>query len=223
MEIKLTRENIKAFILDIIAAGTDTSAITTEWALSELINHPNIMKKVVEEIDQVVGKERLLQESDIPNLPYLQAIVKESLRLHPSAPLIQRLSTEDSIIGGYHIPAKTPIFFNVWSVGRDPSHWENPLEFRPERFEEKYFDLRGQNFQLLPFGSGRRMCPGISLGLMLVHVTLGCMIQCFDWKAGEDGNLTSVDMEEGVGLTISRANPLVCVPVTRLDPIPLSM
>ncbi|CAI9301315.1 unnamed protein product [Lactuca saligna] len=223
MEIKMTRENIKAFILDIIAAGTDTSAITTEWALAELVNHPNIMRKAVKEIEKVVGKDRLLQESDIPNLPYLQAIVKESLRLHPAAPVILRHSTEDCTLGGYLIPAKTSILFNVWGVGRDPSYWENPLEFRPERFEEKQFDLRGQQFQLLPFGSGRRMCPGISLGLMLVHVTLGCMIQCFDWKAGKDGNLTSVDMEEGIGITIPRANPLVCVPVTRLDPIALSI
>ncbi|KAL4558112.1 hypothetical protein LXL04_036308 [Taraxacum kok-saghyz] len=134
------------------------------------------MKKAVEEIDRVVGKNRLLRESDIPNLPYLQSVVKESLRLHPAAPLIQRLSTDDCTVGGYHIPANTPIFFNVWSVGRDPSHWENPLEFRPERFEEKQFDLRGQNFGLLPFGSGRRMCPGISLGLMLIHVTVGCIL-----------------------------------------------
>ncbi|KAL4558114.1 hypothetical protein LXL04_036310 [Taraxacum kok-saghyz] len=223
MEIKMTRDNIKAFILDIIVAGTDTSAITTEWAMAELINNPKIMKKAVEEIDRVVGKERLLRESDIPNLPYLQSIVKESLRLHPAAPLIHRLSTEDCSVGGYHIPVNTPIFFNVWSVGRDPSHWENPLEFRPKRFEEKQFDLRGQHFELLPFGSGRRMCPGILLGLMLIHVTLGCMIQCFDWKAGEDGDLSSVDMEEGIGLMISRANPLVCVLVTRLDPISLSM
>ncbi|KAI3750208.1 hypothetical protein L2E82_20837 [Cichorium intybus] len=223
MEIKMTRDNIKAFILDIFGAGTDTSAITTEWALAELVNHPNIMKKVVEEIDQVVGKDRLLQESDIPNLPYLQAIVKESLRLHPTAPVVQRISTEDSIIGGYHIPKDTIIFYNIWSVGRDPAYWENPLEFKPERYEENQLDVRGQHFQLLPFGSGRRMCPGTSLGLMVVYVTLGRMVQCFDWKAGKDGNLTTVDMEEGIGITLPRANPLVCVPVARLDPLPFSM
>ncbi|KAL4558110.1 hypothetical protein LXL04_036306 [Taraxacum kok-saghyz] len=222
MEIKMTRDNIKAFILDIFGAGTDTYAITTEWALAELVNHPKIMKKALEEIDQVVGKDRLLQESDIPNLPYLQAIVKESLRLHPTAPIVQRISTKDSTIGGYDIPADTVIFYNIWSVGRDPAHWENPLEFWPERFIEKQMDVRGQSFELLPFGSGRRMCPGTSLGLMVVYVTLGCMIQCFDWKAGKNGDLSSVDMEEGIGITLPRANPLVCVPVARLDPIPFS-
>ncbi|PWA63070.1 cytochrome P450 [Artemisia annua] len=222
MEMKLTTDSIKAFILDIFAAGTETSAITVEWTLAELINHPNIMKKAVEEIDQVVGKNRLLQESDIPNLPYLQAIVKESLRLHPVAPLIQRLSTEDCTLGGYHIPANTTIFINVWEVGRDPGHWENPLEFMPERFENKQLDVRGRHFQLVPFGGGRRMCPGTSLALMVVHVTLGSMIQCFNWKAGKAGDLNSIDMEEGIGVALPRANPLVCIPVARLHPIPLS-
>nr|XP_043637593.1 cytochrome P450 93A3-like [Erigeron canadensis] len=223
MEIKLTREHVKAFILDIMGAGTHSSAITTEWALAELINHPKIMKKAVEEIDQVVGKNRLLQEADIPNLPYLQAIVKESLRLHPAAPVIQRQSIVDCTVGGYKIPAKTTIFFNVWSLGRDPTYWESPLEFRPERFAEKQMDVKGQNFQLLPFGSGRRMCPGTSLALMVIHVTLGSMIQCFEWKAGWDGNQTSVDMEEGTGITIPRANPLVCIPAARIDPVFLCM
>nr|XP_043638517.1 cytochrome P450 93A2-like [Erigeron canadensis] len=225
MEIKLSRENIKAFILDIFAAATDTTASTIEWGLSELINHPNIMKKAREEIHQAVGENRLLQESDIPNLPYLQAIVKETLRLHPGAPVIARQSTEDSTVVGYHIPAKTHIFINVWALGRDPNHWENPHEFRPERFQEKEneLDVRGQHFHMLPFGSGRRMCPGISLAKFMVHTTLGTMIQCFDWKAGKDGNLPRVDMKEGFGLTLTRANHLVCVPVARVDPIPFSM
>ncbi|KAK1412899.1 hypothetical protein QVD17_34488 [Tagetes erecta] len=208
---------------DILGAGTDTSAISVEWALAELINHPNIMRKAVEEIDQVVGKNRLVQESDIPDLPYLQAIVKESLRLHPTAPMILRLSTQDCTVGGYRIPANTTTLVNVWSLGRDPMVWECPLEFMPERFEGKPLDVRGQHFNLLPFGSGRRICPGTSLGLLMIHVTLGAMIQCFEWKAGEHGNLASVDMEEGVGITLPRANPLICVPVVRLDPIPFQL
>ncbi|XP_076899792.1 cytochrome P450 93A3-like [Bidens hawaiensis] len=221
-ETDLTRENIKAFILNIFVAGTDNSAIITEWALSELINHPNVMKKAIEEIDNIVGKNRLLQESDIPNLPYLQAIVKETLRLHPPVPMIPRKSTDDRTVAGYHIQANTSIFINVWALGRDPNYWENPLEFRPERFEEKLMDVRGQHFELLPFGSGRRMCPGTSLGLNMVYATFGAMIQCFEWKTGKDGNLSNVDMEEGCGLNLPRANPLVCVPVARLHPIPLS-
>nr|XP_043605852.1 cytochrome P450 93A2-like [Erigeron canadensis] len=225
MEIKLSRENIKAFILDIFLAAIDTSAATMEWGLSQLINHPDIMKKAREEIHQVVGENRLLQESDIPNLPYLQVIVKETLRLHPAVPVFIRKSTEDVMVAGYHIPEETLVFINVWALGRDPNHWESPHEFRPERFQgkENELDVRGQHFHILPFGSGRRMCPGISLAHFIVHTTLGTMIQCFDWKAGKDGNLQSVDMEEGYGLTLTRANHLVCVPVARIDPIPFSM
>ncbi|CAN1303637.1 Cytochrome P450 93A3 [Linum perenne] len=217
-EIRLSRENIKAFILDIFAAGTDTSAITTEWALAELINHLDILTKLQQEIDSVVGKSRMVQELDIPNLPYLQAVVKETLRLHPTGPLIVRESTEDCEIQGYNISARTRLFVNVWAIGRDPNHWEEPLEFRPERFIDgkgSHVEVRGQHFEMLPFGSGKRGCPGTTLALHMVQTTLAVMVQCFEWKVDGD-----VDMEEGVGLTLPRANPLVCVPVARLHPFP---
>ncbi|XP_062167331.1 cytochrome P450 93A3-like [Alnus glutinosa] len=225
-EMRLTRENIKAFILDIFGAGTDTSAITTEWALAELINHPIVMNRARQEIDSVVGKSRLVEESDITNLPYLQAIVKETLRLHPTGPIIVRESSEHCTVGGYEIPAKTRLFVNVWAIGRDPKHWENPLEFRPERFnisesegsEKSQLDVTGQHFHLLPFGSGRRGCPGASLALQVVPTTLATMIQSFEWKVvGEDG---AINMEEGPGLTLPRAHPLICVPAARLHPFP---
>lgn len=223
-EIKLTRENIKAFVLDIFAAGTDTSAITTEWALAELINHPNIMEKAREEIDSVVGKTRLVEETDIDNLPYLQAIMKETLRLHPTGPMIVRQSTDTCTIGGYEIPAGTQLFVNVWALGRDSNHWDNPLEFRPERFLSSeghgtnQLDVKGQHFHLLPFGSGRRRCPGITLALQMVQPTLAAMIQCFEWKVS--GGNGSIEMEEGPGLTLPMAHPLSCVPVARLNPFP---
>uniref|UniRef100_A0A803P5Y1 Cytochrome P450 n=1 Tax=Cannabis sativa TaxID=3483 RepID=A0A803P5Y1_CANSA len=191
-EFKLTRENIKAFILDIFTAGSDTSALTIEWALSELVKNPNIMQKAREEIDTLVGQTRLVEESDIGNLPYLQAIVKETLRLHPTGPMAVRESTERCTINGYDIPEKTQLFVNLWAIGRDPKHWESPLEFKPERG-----------------------CPGTSLAMLVVQATLAAMIQCFDWKV--DG---VVDMEEGSGLTLPRAHPLVCVPIARLNPLP---
>ena len=133
---------------NIFTAGTDTSASTIEWGLAELINHPDTMKKAIEEIHQVVGESRLIQESDVPNLPYLQAIVKETLRLHPAAPLIPRKSTEHCIVAGYDIPANTHIYINVWALHRDPNHWENPLEFRPERFQENKLDVQRTTFSL---------------------------------------------------------------------------
>ncbi|KAL9672904.1 hypothetical protein QQ045_029157 [Rhodiola kirilowii] len=219
-EVKLTMENIKAFILDAFSAGTETSAITTEWALAELINNPSTMEKARNEIDSVVGKSRLVEESDIPNLPYIQAIVKETLRLHPTGPLIIRESNEKCVIGGYDIPAKTRLFINSWAIGRDARHWVEPLEFKPERFigeGVKKFDIRGQHFELLPFGSGKRMCPGTSLAMQVVQTAVADLVQCFDWEVGKGGK---VSMDEGSGLTLPRAHPLICVPVVRLDPLP---
>ncbi|XP_028800168.1 cytochrome P450 93A3-like [Neltuma alba] len=220
-EKKLTKENIKAFIFDIFVAGTDTTAITIEWALAELINHPHVMEKARQEIDSVIGNNRIVRESDIAKLPYLQAIVKEALRIHPAGPLLFRESSRSSVVCGYEIAEKTRLFINVWAIGRDPNHWKNPDEFRPERFMsedgngESQLDVRGQHFQYIPFGSGRRGCPGTSLALQVVQTNLAAMIQCFEWKV--DGKIS---MEEKAGITVPRAHPLVCVPLPRLHPFP---
>lgn len=211
------------FFQDLYSGGTDTTAMTIEWALAELINHPDAMEKAVQEIvSAVTGKNnRLVAESDIANLPYLQAVVKETLRLHPASPIIHRQSSEDCSVEGYHIPAKTRLFLNVWAINRSPEHWEKPHEFKPERFLNEegrmkgQLDVRGQHFHYMPFGSGRRSCPGISLALQVVQTTLAAMIQCFEWKV--DGK---VDMEEGPGMLLGMANPLKCYPVARLNPLP---
>ncbi|XP_058072640.1 cytochrome P450 93A2-like [Magnolia sinica] len=225
-DMKLTREHIKAFIRDIFGAGTATTALGMEWTLAELINNPRVLKKARDEIDSVVGKHRLVQESDILNLPYMQAIVKETLRLHPTDPIILRESIQDCKINGYDIPAKSGVFINIWAVGRDPNHWENPLDFHPERFIDEngqtQIDLRGQHYHFLPFGSGRRGCPGTTLALQLIETTIAAMVQCFNLKIdgnGEEGG--TVDMSEAPGLTLYRAQPLICLPVARLDPLPL--
>ncbi|KAL2320829.1 hypothetical protein Fmac_029798 [Flemingia macrophylla] len=220
-EMKLDKDSIKAFIMDILVAGTDTSAVTMEWGMAELINNPRVLEKAREEIDSVIGKSRIVEESDIINLPYLQAIVKETMRMHPAGPLIFRESSRGAVVCGYNIPAKTRLFINVWAIGRDPKHWESPLEFRPERFIENGasgLDVRGQHYHLIPFGSGRRMCPGASLALQVVHVNLAAMIQCFQWKV-EGGN-GMVEMQEKSGITLPRANPIICVPIPRLNPFP---
>lgn len=224
-EIKLTKENIKAFILDIFMAGTDTSAITTEWALAELINHPHVMEKAKQEIDSVAGKSTLIEESDLPNLPYMRAIVKETLRIHPTAPLIGRECSESCHVCGYEIPAKCVLFVNMWSMGRDPNLWENPLEFRPERFisGESQLDVRGQHFQLIPFGTGRRVCPGASLALQVIPTNLAAMIQCFEWKVVGGSNNGIVDMEEKPGMTLPRAHPLLLLPMPRFNSLPASI
>ncbi|XP_058071332.1 cytochrome P450 93A3-like [Magnolia sinica] len=226
-EVKLTRDNIKAFMLGIFVGGTDTSSITTEWALAELINHPDMLMKARAEIDSVVGKERLVEESDVHNLPYIQAIVKETFRLHPTIPLIVRECTNDCKIDGYDIPLNSQVFISVWAIGRDPEYWDGPLEFRPERFmpsdkesDQSWVDVRGQHFQLIPFGSGRRGCPGTNLALHVIHTTIALMVQCFDWKIGNGEENPVLDMTEGGGLALPRSQPLVCVPVARLNPFP---
>ncbi|PIA26879.1 hypothetical protein AQUCO_08600030v1, partial [Aquilegia coerulea] len=236
-KIRLTRENIKAFMFDFLTAGTDTSGIVVEWAMSELINHPTILEKAIEEIDSVVGKNRLVKESDIQNLPYLLAIFKETLRLHPPIPIFERESTENCNIAGYDIPAKTILFINNWSICRDPKNWKNPLQFQPERFmsgcesgndDLNLVDVRGQHFNFLPFGTGRRGCPGMQLAVRLVPTIMGLLIQCFDWKLAcrdSDSRVTPklVDMTERPGLTVPKAHPLMVVPCTRLNPFPISL
>ena len=144
--------------------------MTVEWAISELLRKPEIFEKATEELDRVIGKERWVTEKDIPNLPYIEAIVKETMRMHPVAPMLApRFSREDINIAGYDIPKNTIVLVSVWTIGRDPAIWEQPLEFIPERFIGKNIDVKGHDFELLPFGSGRRMCPGYSLGLKVIQ------------------------------------------------------
>nr|AGV40781.1 flavone synthase [Saussurea medusa] len=219
-EIQITRDHIKALILDFFTAATDTTAIALEWMLVELIRNPKVLEIAREEIDHIIGNERLVQESDIPNLPYIQAIIKETLRLHPPIPMLIRKSIENVSVQGYDIPAGTMLFVNIWSIGRNPKYWESPLEFKPHRFLEEdnalksSFDIKGQNFQLLPFGTGRRGCPGINLAMKELPVVIAGLIQCFEWNINEKQVL---DMDERAGLTAPRAADFVCVPSIRED------
>ncbi|KAL5975996.1 hypothetical protein ACLOJK_020326 [Asimina triloba] len=218
-ECKLTRHNIRTFLLDISGGGTETAAITMHWALAELLKNPITFRKARDEIDSVAGTNRLVQESDTPNLPYIQAVLKETLRLHPPAPINLRLCSQDCTIAGFSIPKGTKLFTNVWCLGRDPEHWEKPHEFRPERFLNSNIDVKGQHFQLLPFGSGRRMCPGMSLALSVMQVTIASMVQCFDWMS-PNGEINSIktELKEQAGVTIHMARPLGCIPVARCLP-----
>lgn len=213
---------------DFFSAGTDSTAVATEWTLAELINNPRVLKNAREEIDSVIGKDRLVDESDVQNLPYIRAMVKEVFRMHPPLPVVKRKCTEECEINGYVIPEGALVLFNVWAVGRDPKYWKRPLEFRPERFLENAgegeagsVDLRGQHFQLLPFGSGRRMCPGVNLATAGMATLLASIIQCFDLQVpGPDGKIlkgddAKVSMKERAGLSVPRAQNLVCVPLAR--------
>ncbi|KAE8708068.1 Licodione synthase [Hibiscus syriacus] len=223
-EVQITRNHIKALLLDFLTAGTDTTASAIDWAFAELINNPEVLRKAQKEMDEVVGKSRLVQESDTPRLPYLQAVIKETFRLHPPVPMVNRKAIKEFNINGYTIPAESLLFVNVWSISRDPKVWEDPLKFQPERFlKSNDIDVKGLHFQLLPFGTGRRGCPGSSLAREELSVTLAAMIQCFDWRMAEEtpnagGGGGCVDMTERPGLAVPRAKSLRCVPVARFTP-----
>ncbi|MCO5562005.1 hypothetical protein L7F22_015631 [Adiantum nelumboides] len=211
-DINITDENINAVLLNMFSGGTDTSSLTIEWALAELLANPEKLKRAQEELVSVVGKARPISELDIPQLPYLQAIMKETLRLHPVGPLlIPHFTNEACKIFNYDIPSNTLAFVNVWAIGRDPNTWKDPLKFYPERFLGSNIDPRGQHFELLPFGSGRRICPGLALGLISTNVVLGSLIHCFDWELVEE-----LDFSEKFNLVLGLANPLVAKPTPRL-------
>ncbi|CAK7325412.1 unnamed protein product [Dovyalis caffra] len=212
-EIRISKNDIESFLLDLFFAGTDTTSVALHWTTAELISNPEIFKKLRDEINTVVGPNRLVRESDIPNLPYLGAIIKETLRIHPPAPLIIRECAEDCNVNGSFIKARTRVVTNVYAIMRDPNSWANPNEFMPERFmegsEEKIgehqMEFKGQNFRYLPFGSGRRGCPGASLAMRVIPATIGAMVQCFDWKI-KDGE--KIDLSPGPGFSAEMAHPL---------------
>ncbi|MCL7036877.1 hypothetical protein MKW94_025422 [Papaver nudicaule] len=197
---------IRGLIGVLISAGTDTSAGTMEWALSQLLNNPEILKKVQREIDMEVGRDRLIKESDLSKLPYLHAIILETLRMYPPGALLTpHESSEDCVVGGYDIPRGTMLFVNIWVIQNDPESWDEPHEFRPERF----INTEGvrEGFKLMPFGSGRRVCPGDGLAMRVIGLALGSLIQCLEWERANGEEL--VDLTEGTGLTLSRAQPLL--------------
>ncbi len=197
---------------DLIAGGTESSAVTVEWALSELLKKPEVFAKATEELDRVVGRGRWVTEKDVPRLTYVDAIVKETMRLHPVAPmLVPRLSREDTSVDGYDIPAGTRVLVSVWTIGRDPKLWDAPEEFMPERFIGSKIDVKGQDFELLPFGSGRRMCPGYSLGLKVIQLSLANLLHGFAWRLPDGVTREQLSMEEIFGLSTPRKFPLEAV------------
>ncbi|KAL3725088.1 hypothetical protein ACJRO7_030148 [Eucalyptus globulus] len=207
---------IKATVVNIIVAGSDTTSLNLTWVLSLLLNHKHVLKRAQEEIDLKVGKDRWVQDSDIGSLLYLQAIVKETLRLYPPGPLsIPHEARVDCIVRGYLIPKGTRVFVNIWKLHRDPQVWSDPEKFLPERFLTNHsgVDALGQHFEFIPFGSGRRICPGATFALRATHLTLARLLQGFDLATSSD---ELVDMTEGIGLTLPKATPLRVVLNPRL-------
>lgn len=195
----------------------DTTTISVEWTLAELVKNPRVQLKAQEELDRVIGVNRVMTESDFPSLPYLQCVVKESLRLHPPTPLMLPHRANTAVkIGRYDVPKGSIVHVNVWAVARDPAVWKNPLEFRPERFMEEDVDAKGHDFRLLPFGAGRRVCPGAQLGINLVTSMLGHLLHRFSWSPANGVKAEDIDMAENPGLVTYMRTPLQAVAYPRL-------
>ncbi|XP_022956391.1 cytochrome P450 71B26-like [Cucurbita moschata] len=210
--LKVTQDCIKALIKDIFLAGVETGAGTIVWAMAELVRNPRVMKKLQDEIRSGI-KEDSVKEIDLEKLEYLKMVVKEVMRLHPPAPLLLPRETISPFkLNGYDIEPKAHLHINVWAIGRDPQYWTNPEEFFPERFIGSNIDYKGQNFELLPFGGGRRICPGINMATLTVELALANLLLCFDWKLPDEMKEEDVDMEEDVGLTVAQKSPLQLIP-----------
>lgn len=210
---KISGRDLNIFVVEIFIAGSETTSSAVEWAMAELLCSPDSMRKAKAELAHTVGPNRKVEESDIENLPYLQAVVKETLRLHPPIPfLVPRKAIRDVDFMGYFIPKNTQVFVNAWAIGRDPDAWVDPLCFKPERFMDSKVDYKGHHFELIPFGAGRRMCAGVPLAHRILHLALGSLLHRFDWEL--DGSVTpeTMDMKDKLGITSRKLKPLHAVP-----------
>ncbi|XP_061363830.1 cytochrome P450 71A1-like [Gastrolobium bilobum] len=207
--IDITYDHIKGVLTDLLIAATDTTAATSVWAMTTLIKNPRVMKKVQEEIWNLGGKKDFLDEDDIQKFSYLKAVIKEILRLYVTTPLlVPRESNKNCIIDGYQIPAKTIVYVNAWAIHRDPEAWKDPEEFYPERFLDSAIDFRGQDFELIPFGAGRRICPGLHMGVATLELILANLLNSFDWELPKGLVKEDIDTEVLPGITQHKKNPL---------------
>ncbi|XWS46241.1 hypothetical protein CRYUN_Cryun14cG0047600 [Craigia yunnanensis] len=213
--------DIKALIQDMIAAATDTSAVTNEWAMAEVIKHPRVLRKIQEELDTVVGPNRLVNESDLPHLNYLRCVVRETFRMHPAGPfLIPHESLRATTINGYYVPAMTRVFINTHGLGRNTKIWDDVEVFRPERHwladGTRVEISHGADFKILPFSAGKRKCPGAPLGVTLVLMALARLFHCFDWAPPEGLRPEDINTVEVYGMTMPKAEPLMALARPRL-------
>uniref|UniRef100_A0A5B7AP61 (S)-N-methylcoclaurine 3'-hydroxylase isozyme 2 n=1 Tax=Davidia involucrata TaxID=16924 RepID=A0A5B7AP61_DAVIN len=207
-----TNDQINHLFLELFSAGSDTSTSTTEWAMAELIKNPESMEKINEELTREI-KQESPKESHLPQLPYLQACVKETLRLHPPAPfLLPHRALDSCKVMNYTIPKNAQVVVNIWAIGRDPVNWEEPLKFKPERFLNSTLDFKGNDFEFLPFGAGRRICPGLPMAAKQVSLALASLIHHFDWSLPHGNDLNELDMTEEFSVTLHKQQRLLLIP-----------
>uniref|UniRef100_A0A0E0C6N1 Cytochrome P450 n=1 Tax=Oryza meridionalis TaxID=40149 RepID=A0A0E0C6N1_9ORYZ len=213
-----TMDNVKALLLDMVVGGTETTSNTVEWAMSEMLQNPQVLKKAQQELDSVVGRDEVVEEWHLPQLHYLRMVIKETLRLHPALPLmVPHSPSAASTVGGYHVPEGSRVFVNVWAIQRNPLVWNEPLEFNPERFagdEGHKWDFTGSQFDYFPFGSGRRICAGIAMAEKMTAYSVAMLLQAFDWKLPQG---VQPDLSEKFGIVMKKATPLVAIPTPRLS------
>ncbi|XXG79877.1 hypothetical protein AAC387_Pa09g0851 [Persea americana] len=211
-DLNLTRDHIKGVLMNILVAGTDTGSATVVWAMTELIRNPRVMEKAQEEVRRVVGSKNKVEESDLAQLHYLKLVVKETFRLHCPVPLlVPRETIRHCTINGYDILPKTLVFVNAMAIGRDPEYWKDPDEFVPERFIDSEVDYKGMHFELIPFGAGRRICPGMSFGTKTVELTMANLLYYFNWGFPSGVNRQNIDMSEAPGITVHKKYDLLLV------------
>lgn len=197
--------------------GTETVASAIEWAMTELMRNPEEMKRVQQELADVIGLDQRVKESDLDKLPFFRCCIKETLRLHPPIPLLLHETAEDAVIGGYSIPKQSRIMINAWAIGRDPNSWDDAQVFKPGRFlKEGVPDFKGGNFEFIPFGSGRRSCPGMVLGLYALEMCVANLLHSFTWELPDGMKPSELSTDDIFGLTAPRATRLVAVPSPRL-------
>lgn len=195
------------------SAGTETSSTAMDWAMAELMRNPRVMAKAQAEVRQVFNDATIAAMGDNdPNLKYLKLVIREALRMHPPVPILPRASREERVIDGYVIPANVKVLVNNWGMQRDPAYWTNPDSFEPERFEECSKEFLGADFDFLPFGAGKRMCPGITFAMASVELVLAQLLYHFDWKLPNGAQPESLDMIENPGVTASRRDSLFAIP-----------
>nr|KYP38904.1 Cytochrome P450 71D11 [Cajanus cajan] len=215
LDFCLTINNMKAIIQDVFGAGGETTSTSINWAMAEMIKDPRVMKKAQIEVREVFDRKGRVDEICIKELKYLKLIVMETLRLHPPAPLLlPRENGQACEIHGYHVPVKSKIIINAWAIGRDPNHWTEPDRFYPERFIDSSIDYKGGNFEYIPFGAGRRMCPAITLASIHIELALATLLYHFDWKLPNGMKVEDMDMTEEFGAAVRRKGDLYLIPVT---------
>ncbi|GAU23751.1 hypothetical protein TSUD_128550 [Trifolium subterraneum] len=215
MYFHLTQDNIKAIILDVFTAGSDTAATTIIWAMAEMIKNPRVLKKAQAEVREGFDRRGRVDDAAIAEFKYLKAILKESLRFHPPSPLlVPRESGQVCEINGYHIPVKSRVLVNFWAIGRDPKYWTDPDKFYPERFIDSSIDYRGTHFEYIPFGAGKRICPGMNYGMANVEQVLVLLLYHFDWKLPNGMKNEELELIDEFGATMSRKGDLYLIPTT---------